>query len=117
NGGGLITDTTTNPKVHRKLTFSNPSVAPVAILLDPTLTVGMPSRLDVRKVFSDDHGNWRYDTVIAFAQDDAGIHAANHETSGVEWVALHLVSSYQLHPGLATHWMTIAELVRKELAV
>jgi len=44
NGGGLITDTTTNPKVHRKLTFSNPSVAPVAILLDPTLTVGMPSR-------------------------------------------------------------------------
>ena len=44
NGGGLITDTTTNPKVHRKLTFSNPSVAPVAVLLDPTLTVGMPSR-------------------------------------------------------------------------
>ncbi|MFM8712721.1 MAG: iron-containing alcohol dehydrogenase, partial [Actinomycetota bacterium] len=25
------------------------------------------SRLNVRKVFSDDHGNWRYDTVIAFA--------------------------------------------------
>jgi alcohol dehydrogenase class IV len=44
NGGGLITDTTTNPKVHRKLTFSNPTVAPVAILLDPTLTVGMPAR-------------------------------------------------------------------------
>ncbi|MFM8644225.1 MAG: iron-containing alcohol dehydrogenase [Actinomycetota bacterium] len=44
NGGGLITDTSTNPKVHRKLTFSNPSVAPVAILLDPTLTVGMPAR-------------------------------------------------------------------------
>ncbi len=44
NGGGLITDTLTNPKVHRKLTFSNPTVAPVAILLDPTLTVGMPAR-------------------------------------------------------------------------
>jgi len=44
NGGGLITDTTTNPKVHRKLTFSNPTVAPVAVLLDPTLTVGMPAR-------------------------------------------------------------------------
>ena len=44
NGGGLITDTLTNPKVHRKLTFSNPTVAPVVILLDPTLTVGMPSR-------------------------------------------------------------------------
>jgi alcohol dehydrogenase class IV len=44
NGGGLITDTLTNPRVHRKLTFSNPTVAPVVILLDPTLTVGMPSR-------------------------------------------------------------------------
>ncbi|MEY3615808.1 MAG: hypothetical protein RLZZ518_809 [Actinomycetota bacterium] len=44
NGGGLITDTLTNPKVHRKLTFSNPSVAPAAVLLDPTLTVGMPAR-------------------------------------------------------------------------
>lgn len=44
NGGGLITDTLTNPKVHRKLTFSNPTVAPAVILLDPTLTVGMPSR-------------------------------------------------------------------------
>ncbi|NDD17957.1 MAG: iron-containing alcohol dehydrogenase, partial [Acidimicrobiia bacterium] len=30
--------------MHRKLTFSNPTVAPVVILLDPTLTVGMPSR-------------------------------------------------------------------------
>ena len=44
NGGGLITDTLTNPKVHRKLTFSNPTVAPFVILLDPTLTVGMPAR-------------------------------------------------------------------------
>ncbi len=44
NGGGLITDTLTNPKVHRKLTFSNPTVAPVVVLLDPTLTVGMPAR-------------------------------------------------------------------------
>ncbi len=44
NGGGLITDTLTNPKVHRKLTFSNPSVAPAVVLLDPTLTLGMPAR-------------------------------------------------------------------------
>jgi alcohol dehydrogenase class IV len=44
NGGGLITDTLTNPKVHRKLTFSNPTIAPFVILLDPTLTVGMPAR-------------------------------------------------------------------------
>jgi len=75
------------------------------------------SRVEVRKIFSDDHGNWRYDTVIAFAQDDAGIFAANHETSDLEWVALPDVGDYDLHPGLATHWTTIAELVRRELSV
>lgn len=74
------------------------------------------SRIDVRHVFQDDHGNWRYDTVIALVNDDAGIYAANHETSGFEWVPLHDVDGYDLHPGLAAHWTTIAELVRKQLA-
>jgi 8-oxo-dGTP diphosphatase len=78
--------------------------------------VGVDStRIDVRKVFSDDHGTWRYDTVIAFSFDDAGIYAANHETSGIEWVPLHDVHTYELHPGLAAHWSSIAELVRGEL--
>jgi len=44
NGGGLITDTTTDPKVHRKLTFNNPSIRPVTVLLDPMVTTGMPAR-------------------------------------------------------------------------
>jgi 8-oxo-dGTP pyrophosphatase MutT (NUDIX family) len=73
------------------------------------------SRLDVRTVFADDHGNWRYDTVIAFAHDDAGVFAANYETSGLEWVALPLVDTYDLHPGLAAHWTAIAEMIRREL--
>ncbi len=38
NGGGLITDTTAN----RKLTFSHPSLTPKVVLLDPTLTLGLP---------------------------------------------------------------------------
>lgn len=43
NGAGLITDTS-NPSHHRKLLFINPSLRPCTILLDPTLTVGMPSK-------------------------------------------------------------------------
>ena len=78
--------------------------------------VGVDStRIDVRKVFTDDHGTWRYDTVIAFSVDDAGIYAANHETSGIEWVPLHDVHTYELHPGLAAHWSSIADMVRGEL--
>lgn len=38
NGGGLITDTTEG----RKLTFSHDSVRPRVVLLDPTLTLGLP---------------------------------------------------------------------------
>ena len=40
NGGGLIT----RSEDHRKLTFSNPDVQPRAVILDPKLTVGLPTR-------------------------------------------------------------------------
>ena len=39
NGGGLITRT----EDHRKLTFAHPDVQPRSIILDPTLTVGLPA--------------------------------------------------------------------------
>jgi len=38
NGGGLVTDS----ESHRKLTFNNDAVKPMAVLLDPTLTLGLP---------------------------------------------------------------------------
>lgn len=88
-----------------------------AALREAAEEVGVdPTRVDVRRVFQDDHGDWRYDTVIAFASDDAGTYAANHETSGIEWVRLHDVDGYDLHPGLAANWLDIAELVRIELS-
>ena len=43
NGAGLITDTS-DPAHHRKLLFVNPLLRPRTILLDPTLTVGMPAK-------------------------------------------------------------------------
>ncbi|MCE2710652.1 MAG: hypothetical protein RLZZ538_159 [Actinomycetota bacterium] len=80
--------------------------------------VGVDStRIEVRHVFADDHGSWRYDTVIALTSDDAGVYAANHESAETRWVPLHDVEGFDLHPGLAAHWVDIAELIRKELAV
>jgi 8-oxo-dGTP diphosphatase len=80
--------------------------------------VGVDStRIEVRHVFADDHGSWRYDTVIALTCDDAGVYAANHESAETRWVPLHDVEGFDLHPGLAAHWVDIAELIRKELAV
>jgi 8-oxo-dGTP pyrophosphatase MutT (NUDIX family) len=63
--------------------------------------------LEVRGVFSDDHGNWRYDTVIAHTRGDAGARLANHESEDLRWVHLHEVDSYRLHPGLAASWPTL----------
>jgi 8-oxo-dGTP pyrophosphatase MutT (NUDIX family) len=63
-----------------------------------------PSRLEFVAIFSDDHGNWRYDTVIAHTVDDAGAHPANPESDEVRWVPLHEVAAYDLHPGLAASW-------------
>lgn len=79
--------------------------------------VGVDStRMEVRHVFADDHGSWRYDTVIAFTKDDAGVHAANHESAETRWVPLEDVATFDLHPGLGANWPEIALLVRAEIA-
>lgn len=59
---------------------------------------------EVRDVFSDDHGPWRYDTVIAHTQSDAGAYAANAESEDLQWVAIDEVENFPLHKGLALAW-------------
>ncbi len=62
------------------------------------------SRIEVRDMYSDDHGTWRYDTVIAHCVDDAGAHAANAESEDLRWVGLDEVEDFPLHGGLAAAW-------------
>lgn len=58
----------------------------------------------VRDIFSDDHGSWRYDTVIAHCHGDAGAFAANAESEDLRWVLLAEVVDFELHSGLAAAW-------------
>jgi 8-oxo-dGTP pyrophosphatase MutT (NUDIX family) len=44
--------------------------------------------ITVKDIFSDDHGPWRYDTVIAHTTSDAGAHAANAESEDLRWVLI-----------------------------
>ena len=74
-----------------------------------------PDSLQVVGVFSDDHGNWRYDTVIAHTQGDAGAHEANMESDEVRWVPLDDVADYDLHPGLGASWQALHLQVRAGL--
>ncbi len=76
-----------------------------AALREAEEEVGILSHhLEVKSIFSDDHGNWRYDTVIAHAQSDAGAYLANPEGDALRWVTLEEVTSHELHPGLKNSW-------------
>lgn len=75
-----------------------------------------PSLLDVKGIFSDDHGNWRYDTVIAHCAGDAGAYEANAESDEIRWVSLDAVVGYDLHPGLAASWGELLPHVINSLA-
>lgn len=63
-----------------------------------------PAVLEVKGIFTDDHGNWRYDTVIAHCSSDPGAHEANVESDEIRWVSIHAVAGYDLHPGLSASW-------------
>lgn len=71
---------------------------------------------EVRDVFSDDHGPWRYDTVIAHTQSDAGAYAANAESEDLQWVAIDEVENFPLHKGLALAWPQLRVRVLATLA-
>ncbi len=69
----------------------------------------------VRDVFSDDHGPWRYDTVIAHTNGDAGAFAANAESEDLQWVTLDKVETFSLHAGLAGAWPQLHKRVTATL--
>ncbi len=71
---------------------------------------------EVRDVFSDDHGPWRYDTVIAHTQSDAGAYAANAESEDLQWVPIDEVENFPLHKGLALAWPQLRVRVLATLA-
>lgn len=76
-----------------------------------------PSHLEFKAIFSADHGDWRYDTVIAHSYSDAGAFAANAETDALHWVSIEDVDSYELHPGLKSAWPQLRVAVENTLVM
>lgn len=68
------------------------------------------------KMFSDDHGNWQYHTVIAHTAVDVGAFDANAESEALHWVPLEEVATYDLHPGLRHTWPELIDLVKITLS-
>ena len=72
--------------------------------IDPTLVTPLTT-------FTDDHGNWRYDTVIARARETLVAHELNDESHEVRWVAIEHVESLTLHPSFAQSWPQLKEIL------
>ena len=51
-----------------------------------------------------DHGDWRYDYVVARADRRLAVGVVNDESDEVRWVGLDEVDALPLHPALAATW-------------
>lgn len=61
--------------------------------------------------FTDNHGDWRYETVIARATAELVAHEVNDESHEVRWVDIEKVGELPLHPSFAKSWSELKLLL------
>ena len=75
-------------------------------MLDPALVAA-------RDMYTDEHGGWRYHTVLAEAAEAVPVRADAYETTDAKWLPLARVDLLELHPGFAATWPEVrAALLR-----
>jgi 8-oxo-dGTP diphosphatase len=62
-------------------------------------------------IFTDDHLDWRYDTVLAKADPNLELGDWNQETKDMAWVPIENVDKLPLHPSFARTWPAIYQLI------
>ena len=62
--------------------------------------------------FIDDHGSWKYETVIARAQVGLVAHEVNDESHEVRWVEIEKVAELPLHTSFAKSWLELQGLLK-----
>jgi 8-oxo-dGTP diphosphatase len=68
--------------------------------------------LKVLRTFTDDHGDWKYETVIASTTNELVAHEVNDESHEVRWVAIEKVDQLPLHPSFAKSWPELKALLQ-----
>jgi 8-oxo-dGTP diphosphatase len=72
-----------------------------------------PALVQVRAMYTDEHGGWRYHTVLAQAAEAIPVRADAYETDAALWLPLAQVGELELHPGFAATWPAVrAALLR-----
>ena len=67
--------------------------------------------------FSDNHGDWCYDTIIAIADPALVARELNDESLEVRWVDIDQVEAMHLHPAFARDWPELRVLILRELQI
>jgi len=70
------------------------------------------SLLTVLHTYTDDHGDWKYETVIAKGSSEIVAHEVNDESHEVRWVEIDEVDELTLHPSFEKSWPTLKGLVQ-----
>jgi 8-oxo-dGTP diphosphatase len=70
------------------------------------------SLLTVLHTYTDDHGDWKYETVIAQAAGGLVAHEVNDESHEVRWVDIEKVDELPLHPSFAKSWPELKALLQ-----
>jgi len=63
------------------------------------------------ETFCDDHGGWKYETVIARGEQGLVAHEVNDESHEVRWVEIDQVELLPLHPSFAKSWPALMEIL------
>jgi 8-oxo-dGTP diphosphatase len=67
--------------------------------------------LTALETFCDDHGSWKYETVVARAADGLVAFEVNDESHEVRWVEIDQVEQLPLHPSFAKSWPELMEIL------
>ena len=70
-----------------------------------------PQYLTPLSIFEDNHGNWRYDTVIALGSEELVAHEVNDESHEVRWIEIDKVDEQLLHPSFGATWPEVKKLI------
>ncbi|HEY6277166.1 MAG TPA: NUDIX domain-containing protein [Streptosporangiaceae bacterium] len=63
----------------------------------------------IHGLHTDDHGGWRYQTLIGYSAEPFAARAASWEATQVAWVTADDVLARPLHPGFAAAWPVLSE--------
>lgn len=73
-----------------------------------------PSLISIYSTHTDDHGDWRYDTVVATADPELIPHEMNDESQELRWIAWGEIDSMSLHPSFAKSWPTVHAILERD---